>query len=120
MNAESERVDGGVGCAGARLLRRALERNPLHLSGGSGGRHSIGHGFARADVVSMALAGARGRGLVALSEPWRPEREEGEPIRFFYVVTDIPGEVRPRTPLLPEGVRIEARLASGQVIELRP
>jgi hypothetical protein len=112
------RRSGGVGCAGARLLRRALAREPLFLSGGGGGPQLIAHGFARADVESLRLAGAGDSGVVALSEPWRPRGHDTEPIRFFYVVV-VSHETGPRSPLLPEGVRIQARLADGSVSELR-
>jgi hypothetical protein len=75
------------------------------------------NGFARAEVVSLALTGAGHNGVVALSDPWRPAGEDGEPIRFFYVVTEREA-TGPRVPLLPEGVRIEARLTDGSVVTL--
>jgi hypothetical protein len=118
VDRESERASGGIGCIGARSLRRALALDPARLSGGGGGRPTIAHGFARAEVVSLALTGAGHNGVVALSEAWRPAGEDGEPVRFFYVVTDREAS-GPRVPLLPEGVRIEARLADGSVIELQ-
>ena len=114
----SKRPNGGIGCIGARSLRRALAQGPVHLSGGGGGWPTIAHGFARAEVVGLALTGARRDGVVALSEPWRPRGPDTEPIRFFYVVTK--GEpTGPRAPLLPRGTRIEARLADGSVSELQ-
>jgi hypothetical protein len=117
VDPEAAQANGGVGCIGARSLRRGLARDPALLSGAGGGQPTIAHGFARADVVSLALRGAWDNGAVALSEAWRPAGEGGEPIRFFYVVTNSPA-AGPRAPLLPDGVRIEARLEDGSVIEL--
>jgi hypothetical protein len=118
VDPESERASGGIGCAGARSLRRGLRSDPLFLSGGGGGELRIAHGFARADVERLTLTGSGDHGVIALSEPWRPGAQDGEPIRFFYVVTEWQA-TGPRAPLLPRGVRIEARLADGSVIELR-
>ena len=50
---QSVRPNGGIGCIGARFLRRALAEAPVHLSGGGGGKPMIAHGFARAEVVSL-------------------------------------------------------------------
>ena len=111
----SERAQGGVGCAGERSLRRGLDEQPFFVSGGGGGGHMIANGFARADVVSMSLASGGDRAVIELSKPWRP-LTRATPIRFFYVITDAPSKVRPRSPLLPPGIRIEARLADGRVI----
>jgi hypothetical protein len=112
----SVRANGGIGCIGARSLRRTLAEAPGRLSGGGGGPFTIANGFARAEVMGLALTGAGHHGMVALSKPWRPAGEGGEPIRFFYVVMDAaPGA---RWPLLPKGVEIEARLADGRVVTL--
>lgn len=113
----SKRANGGIGCIGAPSLRRTLAQGPGRLSGGGGGQQTILHGFARAEVVGLALSGAGHNGVVALSEAWMPAGEEGQPVRFFYVVMnrDATG---PRVPLLPAGVRIEARLADGSVVTL--
>ena len=114
---QSARANGGIGCNGARFLRRALAQAPLHLSGGGGGKPMFAHGFARAEVVSLTLSGAGNDGVVALSEPWRPRGRGSTPIRFFYVV--MKGEpAGPRAPLLPESMRLEARLADGSVVTL--
>jgi len=113
---ESKRANGGIGCIGAPSLRRALAQGPGRLSGGGGRRPTISHGFARADVVSLALTGAGRDGVVALSEAWRPAGEDGQPVRFFYLVTNR--RAGPRVPLLPDGWRIEARLADGSVVTL--
>lgn len=114
----SMRPNGGIGCIGARSLRSALAQDSVNLSGGGGGGPTIAHGFARAEVVSLELSGAGHYGVVALSEPWRPRGPDSTPIRFFYLVMN--GEpTGPRAPLLPEGVRIEARLADGSVSELQ-
>jgi len=114
---KSERANGGIGCIGARSLRRALAEGPGRLSGGGGGRPTIANGFARAEVVSLTLTGAGDHGMVALSEAWRPRGPDSTPIRFFYLVMDTE-TAGPRAPLLPEGLRIEARLDDGSVIEL--
>ena len=113
----SPRANGGGGCNGARFLRRALAQAPVHLSGGGGGKPAFAHGFARAEVVSLELIGAGHRGVVALSEPWRPRGPDTTPIRFFYVLTKG-ARTGPRAPLLPEGTRIAVRLADGSVVTL--
>jgi len=112
----SKRANGGIGCIGAPSLRRSLAQDPGRLSGGGGRRPTIAHGFARAEVVSLRLTGASGGGVVALSEAWRPGGQHGEPVRFFYLVTNR--EAGLRIPLLPDGWRIEARLADGSVVTL--
>ena len=112
----SKRPNGGIGCIGARSLRRTLAEAPGRLSGGGGSALTITHGFARADVVSLRLTGAGNHGAVALSEPWRPAGEGGEAIRFFYVVTDTaPG---PRVPLLPRAWRSRHDSPTGAVTRL--
>ncbi len=113
---ESVRANGGIGCIGARSLRRTLAEAPARLSGGGGGPLTISNGFARAEVVSLALSGRGHHGTVSLSKPWRPAGEHSEPIRFFYVVTDA--TPRARWPLLPKGMEIKARLADGSVTRL--
>jgi hypothetical protein len=113
---QSNRANGGIGCIGAPSLRRSLAQDPGRLSGGGGRRPTIAHGFARAEVVSLALTGAGHNGVVALSEAWRPAGEDGQPVRFFYLVTNR--QAGPRVPLLPDGWRIEARLADGSVVTL--
>jgi hypothetical protein len=113
---QSRRANGGIGCIGARSLRRTLAEAPARVSGGGGGPLTIANGFARAEVVSLALTGAGHHGTVALSKPWKPAGQDSEPIRFFYVVTDA--APRARWPLLPKGVEIEARLADGSVTRL--
>ncbi len=113
---ESKRANGSIGCIGSPSLRRTLAQGPGRLSGGGGGRPTIAHGFARADVVSLALTGAGHSGVVVLSEAWRPAGEDGQPVRFFYLVTNRRAGVR--VPLLPEGWQIRARLADGSVVTL--
>jgi hypothetical protein len=114
---ESMRATGGIGCIGARSLRRTLALDPARLSGGGGGPETILNGVARAEVVSLDLIGAGDHGVVALSEAWRPGGEDSQPIRFFYVVLDV-APAGPRAPLLPESLRIEARLEDGSVTRL--
>jgi hypothetical protein len=106
-----EEVDAGVphgqSCLSERLLRNALERQPAHLFAGGGG---VRNGFARADVVDIAATDA----TVVLSEPWRPEPWEGEPIRFFFVFDPdepAPGERLPEVPLA-------VRLSDGQTVQV--
>jgi hypothetical protein len=114
---ESKRANGAIGCIGAPSLRRTLAQGPGRLSGGGGGRPTIAHGFARAEVESLKLTRAGNHGVVALSEPWRPRGPDSTPIRFFYVVTDAE-PAGPRWPLLAKGMEIEARLADGNVVTL--
>lgn len=110
------RTTGGIGCVGTRHLDRSLRRDPVLLSGGGGGRVRVAHGFTRADVESLRLVGTGEPAVVALSSPWRPRGPETEPIRFFYVVLKS-AALGPRALLLPEGARIEVRLADGTVSE---
>jgi hypothetical protein len=116
----AERRYGGVGCLSQRILRDALAERPAHVfaGGGSGARRAI-HGFARADVVGVSLHDGQGIGRIELSEPWKPEPWEGEPIRFFYAFT-APG-AEPEAGVPPwGGLRIEARLANGTTANVLP
>jgi hypothetical protein len=72
VNPAFERVEGGVGCASARLLQRSLEERRFFVSGGGGGRHAIVYGFARPDVAGLALAAASRAASSSFRSPWRP------------------------------------------------
>jgi len=101
LASSEERRYGGVGCLSARLLRDALSERPVHAFAGGGGPRPVLQGFARADVVGVALENGR---RIELSEPWEPEPWRGDPIRFFYAFTAW------------RGARIEARLANGKTV----
>lgn len=122
--AELDRPQGGVGCLNPRLLRRALEDSPLHIfagGGGGGGTQQRVQGFARADVVTVSLEGGESSSSIALSEPWKPEPWDGEPIRFFYTLTDAPEGDDPGARIPPwSGLRIVAHLANGESVEIGP
>jgi hypothetical protein len=94
-------VPAGSSCLSERLLRDALAERPAHLFAGGDDELT---GFARADVADLT---APGSATVVLSEPWRPEPWNGEPIRFFYVF----GAGRMHTPL-------EATLSDGRTVEV--
>jgi hypothetical protein len=102
-------------CAGQRVLRRALARDALYVASGGGGRHTTVSGFARESVSSIRAVASRGVAKVALSKPWRPVPWGGEPIRFFYVATDLPLDIGHRASLLPKGLHLQGQLATGQV-----
>jgi hypothetical protein len=105
-------------CAGERSLRRALERDPFYVYAGGGGRATSATGFARESVVEIRAIASSVATTVALSEPWRPKPWRGEPIRFFYVLSDARPD--PGAGLLPPGVQLQARLANGEVVEAGP
>ena len=113
-SSESELPPRGSGsCLRDRLLRDALGTSPVHMYAGGGGGPSQTAGFARADVAELTVVGpteADSRAFV--SEPWRPEPWEGEPIRFVYVLSvggpeRIPGIDRHR---------YRAELTNGEVV----
>jgi hypothetical protein len=106
-------------CAGERLLRRELEDNPIRTFGGGGAEPSLQWGFARADVTRIALVSPRYPNRVVLSEPWRPGPWRGQPIRYFLVVIDRPGDARPDFPLR-DRLRLEGRLATGETVQAVP
>jgi hypothetical protein len=106
----------GTGCLSERLLRDALERQPAHLFAGGGTRQGglVRTGFARSDTVELTPAERAGDLTVILSEPWRPEPWEGEPIRFFFAFD--PDELE-RGPGLPP-VPLTARLRDGATVQV--
>jgi hypothetical protein len=108
----------GATCAGERLLHRELDDHPARTVGGGGQPLQIA-GFARADAAGIAVVDSQYRSRVVLSEPWSPEPWPGEPIRFFLVLIDAP---RDRTPDFPpqDHPRLEARLISGEVVNIVP
>jgi hypothetical protein len=109
-----------VGCYSARLLRKALAKSPVHVFGGGGGEIQDVQGFARADVVALTRLDSGGAGTIALSEPWRPEPWDGEPIRFFYSVTTEKLHDRPTQSPPWQGLRLRAELADGRSVEVGP
>jgi hypothetical protein len=118
--ATPERPTGGVGCLSERLLRKALDDSPVHVFAGGGGAHQAFQGFARADVVGLALADAGAHGNVGLSEPWKPEPWAGEPIRFFYAIVPAT-EAEGSNDAAPWHVLpLKATMANGDSVEIRP
>ena len=108
----------GATCAGERLLHRELDDYPARAVGGGGQPVQIA-GFARADVSSIAVLDSRYPSRVVLSEPWSPEPWPGEPIRFFLVLIDAPPD-QTRDLLLRDRPRLEARLTSGELVDVVP
>ncbi len=102
------------GCLSERLLRDALAKQPAHLFAGGGGGPFVRTGFARSEVVELTPAEPRSDATVILSEPWRPEPWEGEPIRFFFVL-DPSGDPPPGGwPPFP----LTARLRDGATVKV--
>ena len=54
-----------------------------------------------AEVVSVSLEGGEISSSIPLSEPWKPEPWDGEPIRFFYMPTDVPEGADPGARIPP-------------------
>jgi hypothetical protein len=120
--AERERRTTRVGrsCLSARLLSETLARRPFHAFGGGGGlEYTFRVGFARAEVVTMAVRTPAPSRVVVLSEPWRPQPWRGRPIRFFYALAEVPPGADPGDPSLGRGLRLTARLQNGQM-EIEP
>jgi hypothetical protein len=114
---EAMPIGGGRSCLSQPLLSRAMRERHVHIFSGGGGKHTFVVGFARADVVVISLLGSYEGTRVVLSDPWRPDPGQGEPIRFFYVISDTPPySADGESPVL-RGVRGRARLASGEVVE---
>jgi hypothetical protein len=111
-------LSGGVGCLAGRILREQLAEKPAHLfaAGGTLAGDMVHKGFARADVVEVTPRGGTSGVTVVLSEPWRPEPWEGEPIRFLLAFDLESG--RPEPGQIPR-VSLEARLEDGSVLPLR-
>ncbi len=109
----------GATCAGERLLRRELDDQPARTVGGGGGQPTQFSGFARADVASIAVRDPQYPSRAVLSEPWRPAPWQGQPIRFFLVLIDAPRD-RARDLLFGDRPRLEARLTSGELVEVVP
>jgi hypothetical protein len=111
-------MPGGVGCLAGRILREELAEKPAHLfaSGGTLSGDMVHTGFARADVVDVTPRDKASGVTVILSEPWRPEPWEGEPIRFLLAVDSESGEPEPGQ--IPR-VALNARLEDGRVLPVR-
>jgi hypothetical protein len=108
----------GATCAGEGLLHRELDDHPARTVG-TGGQPAQISGFARADVARIAVLDSQYHSRVVLSEPWSPEPWQGQPIRFFLVLIDAPPD-RARDFLLQDRPRLEARLTSGELVEVVP
>jgi hypothetical protein len=70
-------------------------------------------------VAGIAVLDAQDPSRVVLSEPWSPEPWQGEPIRFFLVLIDTPPDRAPDAPFK-NHPRLEARLTSGELIDVVP
>jgi hypothetical protein len=105
-----------TGCLSERLTRDALQRQPAHLFAGGGTRQGglVRTGFARSDTVELTPAERAGDLTVILSEAWRPEPWEGEPIRFFFAFDPDELERGPRLPAFP----LTARLTDGATVRV--
>jgi hypothetical protein len=106
----------GTGCLNLRGLRDALAQQPAHLfAGGGGGPDGFARtGFARADAVDLTPVERTSDVTVILSEPWRPEPWEGEPIRFFFVFDR--DEATPRGA--PITLPLSVRLSDGRTVQV--
>jgi hypothetical protein len=103
----------GGSCLRDRLLTDALATTPVHMFAGGGRRPFATAGFARADVAELTLVGPTDAGdEVFLSEPWKPEPSEGEPIRFVYVLSESGPETIPSF----DRHRFRAELTNGEVV----
>jgi hypothetical protein len=104
---------GGTGsCLSERLLRDALAKGRVHMYAGGGGGPTQTAGFARAEVMRLSLIDRATGDKVILSEPWRPEPWDGDPIRFVYVLSESPPETIPSF----DRHRFEAELRHGEVV----
>jgi hypothetical protein len=104
---------GSGSCLRDRLLRDALATGPVHMFAGGGVQPFQSAGFARAEVAELTVVGpteADSRAFV--SEPWRPEPWEGEPIRFVYVLSESGPESIPSF----DRHRFRAELTNGEVV----
>lgn len=70
-------------------------------------------GFARADVVEVTPRDRASGVTVVLSEPWRPEPWEGEPIRFVLAFDLESGMPEPGEF---SRVALNVRLQDGRVL----
>ena len=95
-----------IGCLAERILRDALAKQPAHhFAGGGGGPDGfVRKGFARADAVE--LTPVEREVTIVLSEPWRPEPWQGEPIRFFLAFSPDESAAREGWQPLPLTVRL--------------
>jgi hypothetical protein len=109
----------GASCAGERQVSRELDDHPARTVGVGGAQPTQIAGFARADVARIAVLDSRYPSRVVLSEPWSPEPWPHEPIRFFLVLVDSPPDRAPGGPFK-NGPRLEARLTSGELVDVVP
>jgi hypothetical protein len=111
-------MPGGVGCLAGRILRDELAEKPAHVFSGGGtlSGDMVHKGYARADVVEVMPRDEASGVTVILSEPWRPEPWEGEPIRFL-LAFDLEAGM-PEPGQIPR-VSLNARLEDGRVLPIR-
>jgi hypothetical protein len=110
-------MPGGVSCLGGRGLRETLAEKPVTVfsAGGTFSGDMVHAGFVRADVVEVTPRDEASGVSVVLSEPWRPEPWEGEPIRFVLAFDLEAGMPEPGEFSRPE---LNARLADGRVLPI--
>jgi hypothetical protein len=108
----------GAACAGERQVSRELDDHPARTVGVGGAQPIQISGFARADVARIAVLDALYASRIVLSEPWSPEPWQHEPIRFFLVLVDTARGRAPDSPF--EHPRLEARLTSGELVDVVP
>jgi hypothetical protein len=116
VGSDRGKAPGSGSCLSERLLRLGLEDSHIRIFAGGGGKLTFTVGFARADVAALSPIGSTGKSRVVISQPWSPEPWRGEPIRFFYLVSD--GLPSGRT--LSADLRLRARLTNGQLVQVAP
>jgi hypothetical protein len=108
-------MPGGVSCLAGRGLRETLAEKPATVfsAGGTLSGDMVHAGFVRADVVEVTPRDEASGVSVVLSEPWRPEPWEGEPIRFLLAFDLESGMPKPGEF---SRVALNARLEDGRVL----
>jgi hypothetical protein len=111
-------VPGGVSCLAGRGLRETLAEKPVTVfaAGGTLSGDMVHAGFVRADVVEVTPRDEASGVTVVLSEPWRPEPWDGEPIRFLLAFDLESGMPEPGKF---SRVSLNARLEDGRVLPVR-
>jgi hypothetical protein len=108
-------LPGGVSCLGGRGLRETLAEKPVTVfaHGGTLSGAMVHAGFVRPDVVEVTPRDEASGVRVILSEPWRPEPWDGEPIRFLLAFDLESGMPEPGEY---SRVSLNARLEDGRVL----
>jgi hypothetical protein len=108
-------LPGGLSCLGGRGLRKTLAEKPVTVfaAGGTLSGDMVHAGLVRADVVEITPRDEASGVRVVLSEPWRPEPWEGEPIRFVLAFELESGRPEPGEFSRPS---LNARLKDGRVL----